>query len=900
MFGFGSLTFLAPWALAAAAALPLLWWLLRVTPPSPRLVRFPAVRLLFGLASREETPARTPWWLVLLRLLLAALLILAVAHPVMNAQTRAAGDGPVLIVMDDGWAAAGQWQRRQAALDSLLDQAERADRPVMLLPTAPAASGEKPRRPDVTSAAAARAVAQAMAPKPWPVDRAAVEALLAGMERQPGMRVVWLTDGIDGPGARELARRLQTFALTEALVPHPRGLARVLLPPAADANALAPRLRRAAPGAEELVPVRAVDGAGRTVARQQATIAAGATEATVVFDLPTELRNRVARFDVEDEASAATVVLLDERWRRRPVGIVAGGDAETAPLLADRHYAEKALNPFAELRTGSIEELLARPLSVALLPDSVRPTPGEIQRLEEWIGKGGVLVRFAGPQLSAAPDPLLPVRLRGGGGRTLDGALSWTAPTSLAPFPEGSPFAGLAIPDDVRVSSQVLAEPEVGLGDKTWARLEDGTPLVTAEPRGDGWLVLVHTTGNPTWSNLPLSGLFVDMLRRLVELSQGVAEGRADLRLAPAEVLDGFGRLRPPLTNVAALPAGEIAATTPSPRHPPGFYGDDSSRRALNLGPAIGTPQPLAMPSGVVVSGYEQAEREVDLKPWLLAAALILATIDTAVALGLRGLLARRAAAAGLAALLLVPPAPEARAAVDDFAMEAALETRLAYVRTGDPAVDELSRAGLAGLTQVLARRSTVEMAEPMGVDVENDPLLFFPLLYWPVTDVQAAPSAAAAEKIKDYMRHGGMILFDTRDQGDLGFGGGGAARLQELARELAIPPLAPVDPDHVLTRTFYLLRDMPGRYTGGTVWVERTNEQVNDGVSTVVAGGHDWAAAWAVDERGRPQVSVVPGGERQREMAYRFGVNLVMYALTGNYKGDQVHVPHILERLSR
>ena len=57
---------------------------------------------------------------------------------------------------------------------------------------------------------------------------------------------------------------------------------------------------------------------------------------------------------------------------------------------------------------------------------------------------------------------------------------------------------------------------------------------------------------------------------------------------------------------------------------------------------------------------------------------------------------------------------------------------------------------------------------------------------------------------------------------------------------------------------------------------------------------------AWAVDGNGRPMFAVVPGGEQQREWAFRFGVNLVMYALTGNYKTDQVHVPALLERLGK
>ncbi len=114
------------------------------------------------------------------------------------------------------------------------------------------------------------------------------------------------------------------------------------------------------------------------------------------------------------------------------------------------------------------------------------------------------------------------------------------------------------------------------------------------------------------------------------------------------------------------------------------------------------------------------------------------------------------------------------------------------------------------------------------------------------------------------------------------------------------MPPLVPVPPDHVLTKSFYLLHDFPGRWNSGTLWVEPVEDRVNDGVSSVIVGGNDWAGAWAVDGQGRSAYAIVPGGEPQREMAMRFGVNLVMYVLTGNYKSDLVHVPAILERLGQ
>ena len=173
----------------------------------------------------------------------------------------------------------------------------------------------------------------------------------------------------------------------------------------------------------------------------------------------------------------------------------------------------------------------------------------------------------------------------------------------------------------------------------------------------------------------------------------------------------------------------------------------------------------------------------------------------------------------------------------------------------------------------------------------------------WAVSPGQRLLSDRATEKLNQYLRSGGTILFDTRERGRfMNEGGGGPAsqRLRLLLHGLDIPTLITVPRDHVLTKSFYLLSDFPGRWTGAAVWVERRGGRHNDGVSSVIIGANDWAAAWAIDDFGAAQFPVVPGGELQREMAYRFGVNWVMYALTGNYKTDQVHVPAIIERLGQ
>ena len=901
MFGLAEISFAAPWALAGLAVLPLLWWLLRVTPPAPWRLRFPPIRFLLDLVTQEESAARTPWWLLVLRLVLAALVIVAAAQPLMNAAGVLRGSGPVVIIVDDGWASARDWPARRTYLANLVDEVERAGRTIAIVTTAPPAAGTIRPPPQLMQADDARRLIEAIQPKPWPTRRSDALAGLADgvIEADRPGDVVWLSDGLaEGDAGALLAplRRLGGVSIvrhrdgrTPVVLRAPRGVGQ-------DLTVTAARVVRDAPAT---IKVRVVGEDGTPLARQPLSFAAGEATGDVEFELPTELRNRVARLVVEDEQTAAAVVLLDERWRRRPVGLVGGGGlAGDQPLLSDLYYLQRALEPFTEVRHGGVADLLRRRLAVLVLADP-GPLGGSARRdLERWIADGGVAVRFAGPRLAQDSDVLLPVPLRAGD-RMLGGAMSWQRPATLAPFEESSPFHGLGVPPGVTVRRQVLARPSLDLADRTWATLSDGTPLVSAEKRGKGWLVLVHTTANAEWSDLALSGLFVEMLRRIVDLSQGVAARRAQIPLAPLDLLDGFGRLGTPPAGALPIASDALADTRIGPEHPPGYYGTTQARHALNLSDDLSDPVALgALPSGVVEATYGEA-REVDIKPWLLVAALILAAIDLAASLALRRLLwvpRTMALVALVAGFAMAGGGAGAAEDDDEFAREASLETRLAYVVTDDPQTDETSRAGLKGLSVIVNRRTAAELADPVGVVPGIDELAFFPLLYWAVGADQPPLTDRATTYLNTYMRNGGTIVFDTRDAG----GGSGGEALRRLASRLDIPTLVPVPADHVLTRSYYLLQQFPGRWTGATVWVERAGDRVNDGVSSVIVGANNWAAAWAMDDAQRPLYAVVPGGERQRETAYRFGINLIMYTLTGNYKSDQVHVPAIMQRLGQ
>jgi hypothetical protein len=943
------LGFAQPLVLLGLLSLPVLWWLLRLVPPRPRRIQFPPTRLLFEIAPKEETPSRTPWWLTLLRLMLASLVIIAAAGPQWQPPAATTDrSAPLLIMIDDGWAAAAAWDERLRTADELIARADADERPVALLPLSATA-----RDISLQIAGAARVQAKQLKPQPYTIDRSeALPAITRFLDKTPSVELVWLSDGVDlGKGSDFIK------GLSQAIGNHPLtvvngGLAIPHALAAADnaAGALTVKVRRAQTGTPENGIVKAIDLKGLPLGEAPFAFKAGDRETEASIELPVEIRNEVARLEIVGERSAGAVQLLDKRWRRRTVGIISGGSVERSqPLLGSTYYLSRALNPFADVRLAegiapaeAVSRFLDQHLPMLILAD-VGNVAEARERLVEWIDKGGVLVRFAGPHLArSSDDDLVPVRLRRGG-RILGGSLSWDKPQKLTGYSPNSPFADMKVPDDVTVSRQVLAEPDAQLPDRTWATLADGTPLVTAQRRGKGLIVLFHVTADTRWSDLPLSGAFVDMLRHIVSLAgtapaedsqaqTGKAASEAAQVVPPTRVLDGFGAFTTPPPTARPVPTGFTGRG--SADHPPGFYGPSEGLVAVNTLTPTDRPAPLDYAGlNATFDVYRHGE-PLDLRGPVFLAALGLLMLDALVVFWLSGGIGalwpqRRATAAVLFAVALaataVPhraqaqqasPPPQPSAQAQDFAMKAVHQTHLAYIVTGNPEVDDVSKAGLQGLTLFLAQRTALEAGDPNGLDPARDELAFFPLIYWPISLKAEKPSQAALERIDTYMKRGGTVLFDTRDAIEAPPGPGGENRspgmvaLRSILSSLDIPELEPVPRDHVLTKTFFLLRDFPGRFDSGQLWVEALPDEsddaadrparAGDGVSSILITSNDLAGAWAMRPDGQPMLPLVPGEPRQREFAFRAGVNIVMYTLTGNYKADQVHIPALLERLGQ
>ena len=856
----GGVTFLAPWVLLGLLSLPVIYWLLRVMPPAPKQQVFPPLRILRDVETDEDTPDSTPLWLLVLRMVMVSLLVLGLAKPVLDRAEES--QSKLTLIVDDSWAGAAVWSDITREARNRLEAARRDGTDVVLLTTA-SDRGDAPM-----SAQAALDALSEIVPQPFPPVVPDVSD------------AVYLSGGIGSD-----VDNMDVIA--------PTAQARVvqLARPEEVGDGFRVAAFRAGTRGEVEHVVEAIASNGNVLGSEDLVFESGSARAEAEFELPAEIRNRVARLQIKGMRSAAAVQLLDDSWGRPVIGVLDVGGDTGSPLLSEPFYARTALTPYADIYYGDLDRLLTLSPNIIVMADSARTTD---DRLVGWIERGGLLLRFAGERLAERPDDLVPVELRIGD-RALGGALTWEEPQVLAPFAASSPFSGLAVPTDVTVQRQVMAEPGAETDARTWARLDDGAPLVTTDVRGEGRIVLFHVTASPEWSNLAVSGLYVDMLKRLLPLAKTNARTptvATSADFAPDRLMDGFGQLTAPGLDAKSIPS---TTTTASRDAPPGLYRQGTRRLALN---AIAEPGPM---DAILADGGYGAAGERSLAGGLLAMAAALLALDvlfSLLATGRRPRLPRMASRA-LAPLAVAVALVPAWADAQEAPPPEALELHFAYVVTGDSRVDQMSEDAMEGLVDAISSRTTIQPVGVRGVVPGEDELSYYPFLYFPVRTDTPSLGNAASEALNAFMSEGGTVVFDTADFAESGLNVDGHPGLRRLAETLDIPSVETVPETHVLTKSFYLIQVFPGRWANGEVWVEAAQSDTSrDGVSSVIIGSNDWAAAWAIDEDGEPLVDLENDIARQREMAVRFGVNLGMYALAGNYKADQVHTARLVERL--
>lgn len=615
---------------AGGASLPGLWWLMQTIPPKPKLIDFPAIRLLFNLSAEDKQSASIPLWQRLLRLGAVSAAVIGLADPQFEAPgALGEGSGPVLIVVDNGWESAKNWNDIQRRIEGVLKTASRQGRSVMILPTAPEFAAER-KAGTLREAREALGDLPSLSPHPWPADHAAALRALADQKLQ-GASVIWFSNGQNDPRVPDFVRKLEGIGNVSVFKGLAENAAHLLS--ARPGNELGALVHRLAPGPEEAITITASGENGAVLTQAQAHFLQGSLSAEVVFDVPPELRRQIAKLSVPGEDHAGAVLLLDESWRKRSVGLLAGQGEGS--LLQDSYYIKPAVAPFTDLYTGSTAEILKHNLSVVIMTDEAVLGEDDRRQLEDWVKKGGMLLRFAGPKLAAQPqDSLVPLPLIAGENH-MGGELSGNTARGLAPFPANSPLAGMKRPESLSVHTRVLPETTpsgLPAGTEIWAEFEDGVPFISARHQGDGWSVLVHSTAGMDWSNLPLAeDFFLEMMKSIITRSKS-AGAKAELTkpLPPLNVLDAHGRLGAPTRGNIELTRQALKDGYLGPVSPPGFYGESSfAKLAYNLSRAVPEYKALGdLPPSIKQFAVEGKDDASNAKGWLLLLATLMLLAD--------------------------------------------------------------------------------------------------------------------------------------------------------------------------------------------------------------------------------------------------------------------------------
>jgi hypothetical protein len=877
-----------PLLLVGLAALPLLWWWLRALPPRPAKIAFPAL-LLIRNAPAIVSHSRPPLWLIVMRMVLVVLLILAASAPAWKSSNISNNKSDLIIIVDNGWEGATALPRASELAATTLSNMRNGSNRVAILETAEPPGADTTPGLTWLSPDVAEGRLRTLSAQPWSPNRAKFLESYGPLLKQSSARMLWLSDGLNPESANQFAQSFTPgqSVSAERLDEHGPIAFRNVVSRSEGFVVEIIALPRASARTFQILARR---GDGKIGGSVQALLRANVEAVTVTLEIAPTERTKISRLEIAGQASAAATFLLDDSMARPLIGINSSETVEERqPLRSGNFYLRRALETQADVREGGIDSLLDIPVNMLILND-IGAIPAVTQtRLKKWLDAGGLLVLFAGPRMAETGSPFAPVALRPSS-RTMGGALTWGKPVNLAPFPANSPFSGIAIDEKISIVRQVLAEPSPDLTRSSWASLVDTTPLITAKQTGSGLTVLFHTTAGPAWTDLPLSGMFEQMLRRLVPMAgrtAAVGERPAGSYTLETALL-GDGTLASPVGAVQPMTPDMMAEAVASPATPPGYYRSGTRIQALNLASPNGPIGPRYQLEAITrwpnnITQNTEKKRLFQFAPLLWQLALILLVADAIGTLLVRRRLPRlsmRSPALAIFVVMLILPS-----ALKAAPPPGALDVRLGYV-SGNLAARVDSQSGLLALNDALLTRTAIRPGPPQAVFPGRDPMGFYTLIYWPVPANAAPLDGPAALAVSRYLEVGGLILLDTANAGNTPATRAQASR--RMLSSLSLPRLEQLSDAHVLSKSFYLLGRGPAQPLLAQLWVEADTRGGDGKIGGLIIGNQNLVSA--LTDASLDSV--------RREAAIRLGINAVMYALTGTYKADQVHAESLLDRM--
>ncbi len=886
------------YALFGLLLTPIIWIIVKAFPPKPKSYNFSSFFLLEKIDYDAPKNQKTPLWLVVFRIFFFILIVLFFSKPFLK-NNNSFGDKKYekyLIVVDTGWSMAKDWNKYKELVQEISQEAEKNKKKILFFHSK--LNSYKDVKTFETNYAF-RNYLENLYPLPLQFKEGSLDKLIQDESLFKNSKIFIISSKFDFHNFNSYYKKFSLIKNNSNNYYYISPLDTILIINSLKVTKdkiICEVLRLGENNLEQKFFLNIKTVNNEIVYKNKHIMKENENKKIINLSFPTEVFNQIKSIRIVGQNHAGAIYYFDDFSKKKNIAILNDNEFyKESPLLSPVYYIKKSLEAKHNIKIEKIDNIIKQKFSTIIIPETVIIPNEYNKKLNEWLLEGGTLIRFSGERLVEEKSNFLPSQGTYSKIRNIEGQLTINNNLFISDFEKDSIFTGLQIPKDITINKQLIFD-SYPKQINVLAKLNDNTPLVSMKKLGEGKIILFHIGANNNWSNLPISSLFPDMINRVLLFSKNY--NSSDLKnLTLNKEMDGFGNLVLPKKIITFDSFDKLKTLKPSTNNPPGKYENNQISIALNLSTNINQQQSEKVYTNIL-SNYSFKNTK-DLSSIILKIILTMFILDILLTIMIKNNVNFSKIFAKRNNLILIILFFLTLIKLDSVS---ANETFLAYIKIENTKINNISENGLETIRNLLTTRTSINPKGVIGLDIKSDHIYRYPFIYWPLTKNLLSIKKPEIIKIKNYLNNGGIFFFDI-----IGFSRKNLnlkeKKFQEIrnflnaigANELSIIPEG-----HTLTKSFYLLNKFPGKWDNRILFVENSNLQYKDGVSSVILGFNDWAKAWAVDNNNLPLFPVVPGGERQRELSYRFGINIAMYALTGNYKSDQIHSKSILKRLSK
>ena len=905
-----NIAFTYPFALLLLVFSPVIWKFLKSKPLTVELKKFPAISLISKIKSIDNTFENNSLLIIILRFLIFVLLVIALSKPYFKNVAKNVELKQILLIVDDSWESGINWYSKIEKIKSLLDSNSLENISYTLV-TSSKVNENKFKFLKNKNSSEILAFVNSIKPNSWNSDFNELFKFLE-TDIKSYEKIFWFTESLISESKKNFFLKIKDNnlkiiqSLNKELSPliflKEQKIKGNYIFEIYDFNKF-----------YKNVVIDCYDIRDRLILRKNVK---GSDKSNSDWNI-TQVDLRIAKefddsiiyFHFNNLMSSTAKVMKTNISGQKKVGIIQPNySKKIIEFNRANFYIENAMKSDHDISTGSVSDLISKKISLMFSDDFDSSFISEEEKIINWIKSGGTFVKFGGEKFLNTINKQTNKKFFGifepeSDPVNLDHELSFRKDLSLKNFKKGNLFYGLIVNEKVKVNKYIELKKNLEFKNlQHLAYLENGAPLISEFEIGKGKLVFFHIPANTNWSTLPLSILFVNILEKLNLYSKGVKENSNNQIFKPFKILDGLGTFEDPSLNTMNLNEKDLRKNTYqlNYQNPPGIYKNKSDLYGLNMPNYLKDKKyTFSFPDEYLINEFNKFEVK-NLRKNIVFCILFLFLLETFLTLQNRDIFKIkffRSSTKFLSLILIITTVLTFKVESADQVINKVNTTKLAYVKTGNKEVDEISKNGILSISEYITSKTSVILDSPDEVDLEEHDIFFYPILYFPFINSKETVGEKKIRKLQNFINNGGILIFDCKNNFEKFFIDDCLDDILLNFKDLDISSPIKLQNKNTLSKSFYLLKEFPGR-RNQDVFVSFNNQINNNEVVSVIFGINDWSGSWAKSDNGF-ELPILSGTEEQRTLSFRFGVNIVVYSLTGNYKSDQVHIPEILKRMN-